>query len=467
MRIFEIDSRIKARIKKAIDKLDDSNPEDMKMLDYLKNNLFTKNLHSTLDTSDLHARVRGPAYEWFVSKLETLKVPLEHKVHLLKLMADPSNLIPASTFQNNLSGNILSYLGSRIKNNLAFKELVEPAWRFKIGGQGGMGPGEMFLILFSENGKEGSTKKGGDLEVGGGWTVELKNGGVIPPGDTGKRIVDSLNKNLLDIARTEGFFNQLNLKSGPNFDGGWIPEFFKTYASIKGDAASKAEFSKYLNSLYEGIPPALVAQAYDNLGNPGTAKIIAPYIFEMYQKSHGWNSICLVDNDFKFINLVSFNTLPPEVKVTIKLKRGKGDVDDIQAGGDTNAVADGYALVGMGKAQVEKAAPTAKIKAPKDAEKKQKTLNPELFSEPATAPAPAPKPAATVPSPARFKDTMKDPNNPITMALRSVSPKQKTWATERIQDMMNAGSSDEEIAAEISNDMYQESLTRLKTLIKH
>jgi hypothetical protein len=216
-------------------------------------------------------------------------------------------------------------------------------WKYKIGGQGGMGPGELFMSLFSKNGKEGEGKKGGDVTVGS-WKIELKQGGVVPPGDTKNTgLVDKLNKNLLDIAKKENFSDRLDLKSSAgkdnpnNLSSGWIPQFFKTYTELHDESSSKKILTKYLTDLYGSSARAYADLTFDNLGKPGAERVLAPMILDMYKDSHEWDSICFVDENFKFINLVTFENIPNDLKFSLKLKRG----------GDTNAVADGYMVVGF------------------------------------------------------------------------------------------------------------------------
>lgn len=338
--LLESDSKLKSRIKKAIDKMDDSNQEQVQTLNRVKNVIYDSILQSTFKEGNIQSRCRPEAYEWFKSKLEAISVPLEDKVYLLKLMNDERYLIPEKVFQKNDNGNLLNYVNSKIKNNSAFKEMATSIWRFKIGGQGGMGPGELFLSLFSQNGKEGSGKKGGDVTVGD-WKIELKQGGVVPPGDSGKKIVDKLNTNLKNIAEKEGFIDQLNIKTNRGTDSpnslssGWIPDFFKIYSKKNGEQKSKNIFKTYLIDLYGDDATSYVDIIFNNLGTSGVERLLAPMILSMYKKSHEWDSICFVDENFKFVNLTTFENIPNELKFSLKLKRG----------GDTNAVADGYMVV--------------------------------------------------------------------------------------------------------------------------
>lgn len=341
--IQESESKLKSRVKRAIDKLDDSDVEQIQTLNHVKNVIYDSVLQKTFNESNIKSRCRPVAYEWFKAALERIGVPLEDKVYLVKLMGDERYLIPEETYQKNTNGNLLNHLNNKIRTNSAFKELASPLWKYKIGGQGGMGPGELFMSLFSKNAKEGEGKKGGDVTVGS-WKMELKQGGVVPPGDTKNTgLVDKLNKNLLDIAKKENFLDRLDVKSSAGKDNpnslssGWIPQFFKTYTELHDESSSKKILTKYLTDLYGSSARTYVESTFDNLGKPGVERVLAPMILDMYKNSHGWDSICFVDENFKFINLVTFENIPKDLNFSLKLKRG----------GDTNAVADGYMVVGF------------------------------------------------------------------------------------------------------------------------
>jgi hypothetical protein len=192
-------------------------------------------------------------------------------------------------------------------------------------------------------GAKGEGKKGGDVTVGS-WKIELKQGGVVPPGDTKNTgLVDKLNRNLLDIAKKENFLDRLDLKSAAgkdnpnNLSSGWIPQFFKAYTKLHDEQSSKKILTKYLTDLYGSSAQPYAESTFDNLGKPGAERVLAPMILSMYKDSHEWDSICFVDENFKFINLVSFENISNDLKFQLKLKRG----------GDTNAVADGYMIVGF------------------------------------------------------------------------------------------------------------------------
>ena len=58
MRLFEIDdSRLKRRIKNAIDKLDDSDPANQSLLNDLKGLLFRHHIPSNLEKTGLKQRI--------------------------------------------------------------------------------------------------------------------------------------------------------------------------------------------------------------------------------------------------------------------------------------------------------------------------------------------------------------------------------------------------------------------------
>jgi len=377
MKILEVvDSKLKNRIKNAIDNLDDSNPDDQKLLHYLKSNLFSGNIPKALANSGLSKKVRYEAFNWWANLLENTKVPLEDKIYLIKLMSNPENLIPASAYHQNERGSLLTKLSPKITNNSAFKATIGPTWSFKIGGPTGMGPGELALILFSQNAKESSGKKGGDFEVDG-WVVELKSGGAVPPGSSGKKVVDALNDNLEALSKKAGFYDQLDMSVlNPSFDGGWLPQFFQLYTQSAGLQRSHQLFTKYLKTIYEPIDQGLIDTMWSQLGQPGTNRLLIPLIFNMYKASHGWDALLFADKgNFNSMVVVDANGFPPDMKFKLVLRQK----------GNTYAVADGSFIVGKG----ETATKTAKVPKPK---------TPKATKPPKAAPAPTPAQAAQAPA---------------------------------------------------------------------
>ena len=458
MRLYEFnDSRLKKRIKGAIDKLDDSRPEDEKILQYLKSNLFVGNIQTALDTSSLKTKVRPAAYDWFVSTLETLKVPLEDKIHLLKLLENPANLIPAATYQSNSKTNLLSKIGAKIRANSAYQAIIGPLWKFKIGGPTGMGPGELALIIFSEDAQESRGKKGGDFTTGG-WAVELKSGGVIPPGDSGKKVVDGLNNNLWAIAKKEGFYSNLTISTlNPSMEGGWFPEFFKFYSEIKGDKPAKALFYDYIKKVYDPITSKFANSVYDNLGKPGTNRMFAPMIFNMYKASHEWNSIVLTPGDENSEALIAVDAegIPTDAKIRLVLRQE----------GNTYAVADGSMFIG--KAAVEK---VSKAGAKKVTKSKTKTnvVNPaqqELPIDNVDATQDIEHKQSLIQAEKDLAIKLQDPVNPIKQVWDTVDTDVKSDAHDDILSAISAGKSDQEVAQVLKDYVYEHSLKRMKQLI--
>lgn len=447
MRLFEFD--LKSRVKRAIDKLDDQDP----LLIHIKNAIFDNVFQEHFEKANLNEKARTNAIQWFKGTLEALRVPLEEKIKLLKLLTDSSNLIQTHIFAENNQGNLFSLVGQKIQNNQAYHAIKESLWNFKIGGQGGMGPGELFMILLCDSGKEAKGNKS-DITVGSDWDIEVKQGGVIPPGDSGKRIVDSLNSDLLDTAETNGFKQLLDTSSKTSFSTGWIPQFFTIYAEKVGEDQSKKKLTEYLTNLYNEEAAAYTDMLYAALGTEDAAKAIAPLIFKMYKLSHQWNSICILDDSSNFINLVDFQNLPDSMSYTIVLKRGKGQVDDIQAGGDTNATADGYLLTSFKKTKKERTTTSSRqrqrpIEQPKPVDPTVIKRNVEVNS-----------------ADDRFIEILKDPTNPITLAWRNKDPAvNAVELKDTIIELLIDGEEEQDIADMIaSGDLYESWIRLFKVM---
>lgn len=450
MRLFEFDdSKLKTRVKKAIDKLDDSDPTQRQTLVHVKNTIFDGVLQKTLEESKLKDKIGTTPYDWFKNILEVAKVPLEEKINFIKLISNPSNLMSDKIFTSNSEGTVLQYISTKISSNEAFKATADQIWNYKIGGQGGMGPAELFFVMFAKDARKVSSKEGGDVAVGN-WKVELKREGSVSPGSSSHRVVDSLNDTLINTARKENLIDQIMPEDtgkvpATSLNGGWLPEFFKVYAKVHGTAKSKAIFADYLNKLYGEGSSKYVDKVFNDLGTPQAERSLAPMILQMYKEIHKWDSICFVSDGFRMVNLVTFDNLPDSLTTSIKLKRG----------GDTQAVADGYMNVGLASSKkTPKSAPVQKTAAPK---------------QPTPNQVPPEQPAVEQPSQqTQTLDTiLQNANSPLTQALSTLPPEQQDAARKTATDLLASGQTEDQVATALSQTVAESMISRLKHLANY
>jgi len=483
MRIFEITNpKLKSQIMRAIDNMPDDAPEVDNILQYIKGTLHQDNLDKFLEQSDIKYRITDArAYNFFKTSLENLKLPLEQKINMLVLMKDRKNLISKDVFISNNEGSMLEDnggIGEKLKNNKVFQALSSPIWSFTIGGQGGMGPGELFLALFSggslQANKKGKDAQGGDVNIDG-WAVEVKSGGVVSTHKGKYVIVDSLNSELKSLASQAGLtekypkfailLNSRKKGSGTSFESGWLPLFFKLYTDERGEAESLNVFSQYMKRLYEGISQDIIADMFENLGSSKATALLAPYIFNECQKAYKWNSVFVAGPNLSYCNLVTFEELPSGLRYTVKLKRGQ----------DSNATADGYMVVSYGEE-----APTGDqdnqinlslddIKDNTRQLKKgterypKKDINARNKEEP-TRNIKAERNRLEAEIDDQFLQKLQDPDNPFTQAWRKYRG-DKVAAKEEMLTLIKAGKTDKELAQDLENNIYETEILRIKKLI--
>jgi len=249
----------------------------------------------------------------------------------------------------------------------------------------------------------------------------------------------------------------------PNFDRGWLPQFFEMYAMSAGEEKAKKIFSHYLSSIYDGIPNDLINAMYENLGNPGTDRMLVPFIFNMYKESHGWDSLIFVNKgSYDALTVVEPSGFPANTKFTLVLRQE----------GNTYAVADGSFIVG--KSTIKEPKPPKEPKAKKEpgakkTPKKQQPLDPDLFSEPEPKVDPrAEQENQENEARGKMQEKLRDLNNPITPVYNQLQrdPMARKEIDDIIIDDILKGMSDQEIAAELNDIYVKESLQRFKRLIK-
>lgn len=478
MRLKEIaDPKLKHKIMRAIDRMPDDAPEVDKILQYIKGTLHQGNLDKFFSESGIESRLNDPrAYTFFKDSVTNLKSSLEEKINMLVLMKDPKNLITNDVFTENNTGNILDHIGDRLKSNRVFQALATPVWKFTIGGQGGMGPGELFVALFSggslQPNKKGKDAPGGDVNING-LAVELKSGGVVSPHKGKYVVVDSLNDNIKSKADKLGLTKKYpelaallakkGKGSGTNFEGGWLPLFFKLYAKEKGEPEALALFTNYLKKIYASIPDGVIHEMFNRLGN-GATELLVPTIFSMCKAAYKWDSIFVAGPNLDYCNLVTFDEgFPPGLNYKVKLKRGK----------DSNGTADGYMVVSYGEPvpadddSKDDDVVTVDVKPEKTSKKSptKKPANPDLFSEPATDQKDdMAQKQAEASADDQFVQKLQDPNNPLTQAWRKYTG-DRVAAKDEILNLIMAGKSDQELAQDLENTIYESEIRRMRQLI--
>jgi hypothetical protein len=480
MNMFEIATpKLKKRVLKALDNIEDD-AVLKKILHQMKGDIFGGNLKKALENSGIKDKFTSghqKAYQWLSREIEHTEAPLEDKVHLVKLLADQSNLIKPEVFTSPTTGrSILDSLSPKIKNNKVFKDIIGPLIMFGMAGPTGMGPGEAAMIVLTAGAKENTDKKGGDFSIGD-WKVEIKMGGAVPPGDSGQKVGDQEIKKLLDIAEKHGISEEeIGYKRGalnPSFERGWLPALFQAYAGKEGEDKSRELLGKYLKVIYPPIDDGLVSTVYAGLGQPGNNKVLMPLIYNMYKKSHMWDSMCFIDKDtLEYANTLEASDIPETAGVSYKLRQG----------GDTYAVASGAFMLYLKpdpNAEEGGDVPNIELNPPKKKNKKTKVdpRQQDLF-DPVGLQKKADKVKQDLSIEQQRAEILKDPSNPITQAYSNIinslpkdlDPAERTAELDlflsTIGDGLINGLDPKAIAKTLMDqNIYESQLRRLKQLI--
>ena len=507
MRIFEIDNpKRKRRVLKAISKMDPSNPEYDEIMNYLHNVVLGHHIPKELEKSGIKSRISSyepkltkkgkisqsktekakeakaqAMWDWFEKEITDLRGPsTEDKVMFSKLIQQGKDINP-EIFKKSGQGNLVSLIKPELQKNKTFQAMKQIMWDEKKAGQGGMGPGELFIIAFTSGARKGSDTNEPDIKIGD-WKVELKLGGIVPPGGGGSNnIVDKLNVNLIKQAEQDGIYVKYkNVKSKPvpggvSVEKGWFPELFKQYQTID-KAKAKVLFDEYFDKLYDSrIDKKTIDKLYNNLGTPGAARLLAPEIFRMYQGAKGFDSICIVDKDFNYVNITAKDMEDPGFKIPDKV----GLQLKMVKGGDTNAVLDGHYIVAIGKVPEEEegSGEDAEIEMPTDDEDSIDLPNQDTAGKDPKTQTQPPQPKVDPRTEqenqenearGKMQEKLRDLNNPITPVYNQLQrdPMARKEIDDIIIDDILKGMSDQEIAAELNDIYVKESLQRFKRLIK-
>lgn len=523
MRIFEVTDpnkivKLKSKIMRAMNNLDLSDPANQSLLIDLKGLLHRHHIVPHLEKTGLKQRIADyepkilksgeisqskteqdkkkkaeAVWNWLTKEFKGLEgIELNDKINFMNHLKRGSGINP-NIFKKSSSGTLLDQVDSGLRKTKTFQEIRKIMWEKKESGQGGMGPGELFIIALTPGAKKGGGANDPDIVIDGTYKVELKLGGIVPFGSGGSNnIIDKLNNDLITTATEDGIVGHLgNIEYtdskaggkgalapiGVSVESGWFPQLFNRY---KEQDPSKGEklFNNYFDKLYDGqIPTKIIKSLYINLGIPGAERILAPTVFRQYQKDKGFDSLCVIDENFKYVNMTKEDIqsdnfeVPTELGLTLKMIKG----------GDTNAVKDGYYFVGIGKNPVvsddgpeslDDLDINPKVEQPKkDSEKDPKKQQSPKIDKPEKDPKKQQNPNLTY-DPENTEGTLSsklaNPLNPITIAweqLKQLSPKELTSAQEEIVNLIKAGKPDKEIAQEVEKYVYESQIRRMKQLI--
>ena len=524
MRIFEITDpnelvKLKSKIMQGMNKLDLSDPANEKLLNNLKGVLFGDRLSSS--PSDMKDRLSGyqekilPSGKISQSKTEQDKkkkaeergkwldkeikgldgIPLEDKYNF-NVHVGRNHGINPDIFRKDSQGNLLDTIDKKLKKTQTFQEIKDILWGKKESGQSGMGPGELFIIALTDKAEKSGGANDPDIVIDGTYKVELKMGGIVPFGSGGSNnIIDKLNNDLIDNATKDGIIGHLgNIEytdskaggkgalapKGVSLVSGWFPQLFDQYKK-QNPYRGEQLFNNYFDKLYDGqIPTKIIKSLYINLGTDEAPRILAPAVFRQYQKDKGFDSLCVIDNKFNYVNMTKEQIqsdnfeIPPKIGLTLKMIKG----------GDTNAVKDGYYVVGIGKNPVvsdngteslDDLTTDTEIEQPTKSSKKNSKQQPQqsqldLFHTPEEQSKIKSSPEFDKKKPNnQLSSKLADPSNPITIAWKQLRPEKQTSAQEEILNLINAGKSDKEIAQQIAqqieDDIFESQIRRMKQLI--
>jgi hypothetical protein len=509
MRLFEIVdpeiSKLKSKIMRAMDKLDFSNPENEKLLYDLKTVLNRSNISSALSSSGMKDRISNyqqkmlksgkpsqskdeqvkkqkaeALWRWFEKELRGLEgIPDQDRINFMVHLKQGHGIDP-KIFKEPGNGNILDKINPKLRKTETFQAIKEIMWEKKKAGQGGMGPGELFIIALTSGAKKGGGANDPDIVIDGTYKIELKLGGIVPPGKGGSNnIIDRLNIDLINNATKDGIIGNLGkigyvdstasgkktkAPGGVSVENGWFPELFKQYKQIDPQKAETL-FNNYFNNLYSGkISKETIKSLYKKLGTPGAGRTLAPEVFREYQKDKDFDSLCVVDNNFNYVTMTKEQIkskgfeVPSEVGLTLKLIKG----------GDTNAVKDGHYVIAIGKDPiVPDTEPESlddldinpEVEQPKKPSKK--STQKDLFTEPEDDLAQKQELAS---ADDQFVQKLQDPNNPLTQAWRNYTG-DRVAAKDELLSLIMAGKSDQELAQDLESTVYESELRRMRQLI--
>lgn len=356
---------------------------------------------------------------------------LKSKIELLYYIAKNSNAIPGSLFKSTFSSTIDEIVPDRIRRNSAFQNIknsifFDDSFRGK-----GIGPGEFALSLLGEKGD--IVDNGGDITIGG-VGIELKDGGggSIKTGSPSSfRRADDLRSWLgQQVGITLDRNNKLYLDKPSEFS-----EAFMRLDPTKRNSISL----EYIQGLYPNLDATdqkdIAHGMANNIGNSVVATYFGKAILNSYKKQDKWDTILFIAKNGKMVNLASVDDAN---MINFKLA-------GINRDGDTQALPDGYINGSIFKTlDPATGNPVRKSKSTKT-----------TIQQPAVDPNRANIVAMQNSADDTFVNYLKDPKNPLAIAWKAIKPQHKIDAKDYILDLIVDGQTDQEIAANLTNDVFE------------
>jgi hypothetical protein len=430
--VMSKEARLKAIYSALQQQADDS------LVDFIEAKLKQKEINARVDKAWTTRNWDSGRMKKYKELFKVLMVQsggtLRSKIELLYYITKNSNAIPGSLFKSTFSATIDEIVPDRIGRNSAFQNIknsifFDDSFRGK-----GIGPGEFALSLLGEAGD--IIDDGGDITIGG-VGIELKDGGggSIKTGSPSSfRRADDLRSWLgqqVGIALDRN--NKLYLDKPSEFS-----EAFMRLDPTKRNSISL----EYIQGLYPNLDATDQQDIAHGMANNIGTSVVATYfgkaILNSYKKQDEWDTILFIAKNGKMVNLASIDDAN---MINFKLA-------GINRDGDTQALPDGY-INGSIFRSVDPATgkPVRKSKSTstKTTIQKQPVIDPNRDKIVAMQNS----------ADDTFVNYLKDPMNPLSVAWKAIKPQHKADAKDYILDLIVDGRTDQEIAADLNNDLFE------------
>lgn len=237
---------------------------------------------------------------------------------MLDLLTDPDQLSTGDRFNNNFVIDFGDFVGSKLKENRTWTNLMPTLVEFK--GKG-VGVGEMYLSLVVQGWNTKRTDGKGDGYVAGGIREIKNNGASLKPVKNRVTAQDKLNAKLFEGHRA-GPQTKFHLHRN------WILQTKRT----------EEIYLEYFTALYPGQDVKDMCKRLAATDDWQTfSDIIGKEVLKWYKEIDAWQSLVIIDQEkMKIANIADLSD------------EGLADFKGIsfdwksERGGDTQALSDGY-----------------------------------------------------------------------------------------------------------------------------
>lgn len=271
----------------------------------------------------------------FADLIKLVPASVKSKLELLFYFTRNKPSIPASAFKGNYRANLNDIVPDKVKNNDAYKLMIQKMLFASAFKGKGIGPGEFGIAMLGESGMVEDAN--GDISVGG-WGIELKDGknGSLKPGNPSTPA--SADKAKANLLKKLGIEKTITPGRGDTFN-----KFALHYDNVFTQAMKELPLSQqqqlmneWANELYVGLDSEvrkdLVINIVHDLGTPAAQQHYGPPIMSAYKEYDHWDSILFINEDLTIVNITDPAESKNYLQFTPKLARG----------GDKQALPDGY-----------------------------------------------------------------------------------------------------------------------------